>query len=203
MELCFVLAEGQNAFFPELVEAVRDELGGLGVESSVHLDSFPEQEPGRVNVLVPPHEFFALRGHAISPDSAPLERTLFVCAEQPRTHFFNLNVQLSARAGAVFDINPLSAAEMRIHNVKARPLPLGWTQRWDGTPFDPDRDLDVTFLGCWTPRRGKALASYAPVLSRRRCHIQMSDNSRPNPSQSASFVTATRSGRCSAAARCC
>ena len=189
MELAFVLARGQNAFFPELVEALRDELDELGVESSVHLDEFPEQQPGRVNVLVPPHEFFALRGHAVPPDGAPLERTVYVCAEQPGTHFFNLNVNLSPRAGAVFDINPLSLSELRMRNVRAELLPLGWTRRWDGTPFDPVRSLDVSFLGCWTPRRGRVLAAAAPQLARRRCHIRLSDFSRPNSERAVGFVT--------------
>ena len=140
-------------------------------------------------MLVPPHEFFALRGHAVPPDGAPLERTVYVCAEQPGTHFFNLNVNLSPRAGAVFDINPLSISELRMRNVRAELLPLGWTRRWDGTPFDPVRSLDVSFLGCWTPRRGRVLAAAAPQLARRRCHIRLSDFSRPNSERAVGFVS--------------
>ena len=69
-ELVFVMARRQNRFFVELMEALRDELGELGVASSVALDGFPEPRRGLVNVLLPPHEYFELR----APDGATRPR---------------------------------------------------------------------------------------------------------------------------------
>jgi len=188
VELAFVLARRQNHFFVELVEALRDELNLLGYPSSVCWDGFPEPRSGVVSLLVPPHEYVYLRGEDSLPPPEVLARTIFVCAEQPGTTFFGRNAALVPRAGAAFDINVGSARALA--GLGVRHLPLGWTPRWDQGPFSPgeQRELDVLFLGCATPRRLTALASYAPALWRHRCEYRISDNSRPNPAASPSFV---------------
>lgn len=188
VELAFVLARQQNHFFVELVEALRDELGALGYGSSVHWDGFPAPLPGRIPVLIPPHEYVYLRGEESLPPPEMMVRTIFVCAEQPGTTFFGRNAALVPRAGAAFDINRGSA--QALSELGVRHLPLGWTPRWDQGPFagDSGRDLDVLFLGCSAPRRLTALASYARTLWPFRCEYRISDNSHPNPEASPSFV---------------
>ena len=99
LEIVFVLDPRQNAFFGELVEAVRDELGALGVSSTVSLDGFPEPVEGRVYALVPPHEWVALHGGETPPPEL-LSRTLVICAEQPGSSFFDSNEPLARGAGA-------------------------------------------------------------------------------------------------------
>ena len=179
-ELAFVLASRQNHFFVELVEAIRDELQVLGVRSRVVTDGFPPPRRGLVCVLVPPHEYFALRGVREPPCAALLRRAVFVCAEQPASHFFERNVTLAAEAGAVFDISRRAVNEWRRRGVDAEQFQLGYTARWDRSPFDGERDIEVAFLGSRSPRRERFLAGYAPSLWQRRSYLLLSDNSSPN-----------------------
>ncbi len=72
--------------------------------------------------------------------------------------------------------------------MRAEHLPLGWTQRWDRSPFDGERDIDVAFLGSHTDRRARHLAGYAPSLWRWRSHLILSDNGRPNHDDGPDFV---------------
>jgi GT2 family glycosyltransferase len=187
-ELAFVMSPKQNWFFKELVAAIRDELDRQGIPSSLHTDGFPPPQGDRVYVLVPPHEYAALEGAHALPGDDVLCRTIFLCAEQPHTVHFRQNLELAERAGAVFDINRAAVARFQEAGITTRHFQLGYTPTWDR--FDPDRvrDIDVVFLGCRTQRRLKYLNRYARVLSRWNCHIQISDNSRPNIDGSTSFL---------------
>jgi hypothetical protein len=55
--------------------------------------------------------------------------------------------------------------------------------------LDDPRDVDIAFLGTASERRHRLLASYGPILARRRCRIVLSDNSRPNGSATPGFLT--------------
>lgn len=187
-ELAFVLAPQQNHFFVELVAALRDELDSLGMAASVHEGAFPPPRPGLVYALVPPHEYFTLMDGRFGPPPEVLDRTIYVCAEQPDTSFFNENLYLAPHAGAVFDINGVAVREFERHGIRAEHLPLGWTPNWDRMA-ERERDIDVLFMGCASDRRLELLGRYAPQLRHRRCHYVISDNSRPNWQPSASFVT--------------
>ena len=187
LEIVFVLDRRQNAFFAELVEVLRDELDALGVRSSVSLDGFPEPESGRVYALVPPHEWVVLHGGAAPPPEL-LSRTLVICAEQPGSSFFEGNEPVAREAGAVFDISPLSVAEWRRRGIAAERLMLGHTARWAAPSLDEPGDVDVAFLGSFSERRSRLLASYAPMLARRRCRLLISDNMRPNTGGSPGFL---------------
>ena len=188
-ELVFVMARRQNRFFVELMEALRDELGELGVASSVALDGFPEPRRGQVTVLLPPHEYFELRASDGPPDPALLRRSVFICAEQPGSQWFEHDVVLAKDAGAVLDINEWAMREWRArHEVRAQHLPLGWTRRWDRSPFDGERDIDILFLGSHSDRRARHLSGYAESLWRWRSHLILSDNGRPNHDGGPDFV---------------
>jgi GT2 family glycosyltransferase len=186
-ELAFVMSPKQNWFFHEMVDAIRHELTAQGIASSLH-ERFPEPKPDRVYVLVPPHEYVALEGPEALPPDALLARTIFICAEQPQTVHFEEDVRLAARAGAVFDINPRSVELFKHFGVGAQYLALGYTDYWDH--FDPERerDIDVLFLGSHSPRRVRYLNAYAPILSKWRSHIRISDNSAPNTGGSSNFL---------------
>lgn len=185
MELAFVLARRQHHFFVEIVDAIRTELDGLGVSSTVHRDGFPEERGDRVYVLIPPHEWFALDGRHHRPARRQLSRTVFICAEQPGTKFFYDNVALAQLAGAVLDINALSVSEFVRHGFGgAVHFPLGWTPVWSHVPEDDagdpqvdasERDVDVVHLGIASPKRLAALAAADLPLSRRRCRLILGD----------------------------
>ena len=187
-ELAFVMAQRQNHFFVELVEAIRSELEALGVPSRVVTEGFPPPRRGLVYVLVPPHEYFALLGTIDPSRDAPLQRTLFICAEQPSSYFFERNVELAKEAGAVFDISCHAVREWNRRGVRAAQFELGYTSTWDRSPFVGGRDIDVAFLGSRSERRARVLASHAPSLWRWRSRLVLSDNSRPNYSSNADFL---------------
>lgn len=188
-ELSFVMSPRQNWFFQELVAAIRDELESQGVASSVCIGAFPEARSNRVYVLAPPHEYVALEGIDALPPDELMERTILICAEQPSTVHFDENVKIAVRAGSTFDINLRAVERFRQAGIPARHLQLGYTPRWDHFDSDRERDLDVVFLGSHSPRRSAFLNSYARTLSRWKCHIQISDNSKPNTDRSTSFLT--------------
>jgi Glycosyl transferase family 2 len=184
-ELSFALARDQNQFFVELAEALAYELRSLGVSASITVGEVPVPEEGLVHVFLPPHEYVSLSRYR--PPAPLLERSIVISAEQPDSHFFAANLPLAREAGAVFDINPRSVRAYRAEGVEASLLELGHTELWDR--FDhAERDIDILFLGRLSPRRELALASYADMFERFRCHLGLSDNSRPNVASGAAFV---------------
>jgi hypothetical protein len=196
MELAFVLGRRQNRFFVEIVEAIRDELHQAGVDSSVHWDGFPDERDDLVYVLTPPHEWFNLEARFHQPTTSQLARTIFICAEQPGTAFFDDDVLLAPLAGAVFDINAGSVAAFAERAIESAHFPLGWTRTWDHASLDADglpsgdaeRDIDVLHLGIRSARRALALAGAARWLSWRRCRLVLGDDDRPNPEEAANYV---------------
>lgn len=198
-EIAFVLAAGQNAFFRELAEALRGELEGLGVEATIATGDFPAPRRGLVYVLLPPHEYAELRRGELP--WRLLGRTIFVCAEQPGTHWFGSNLALTRLGGAIFDVNRASVRRLEQLGIAAEHLPLGYTPMWDR--FDPaaEPQLDVVFLGRASKRRELLLSGWADSLARRRSRIVISDNLRPNPDTSQSFVAGEEKRRVLASAK--
>lgn len=186
-ELAFVMSPKQNWFFREMVAAIRHELDAQGVASSLH-EEFPEPSPDRIYLLVPPHEYVALEGRDALPSDQLLARTIFICAEQPGTVHFEDDVELAARAGAVFDINPRSVELFKQFGIGAQYLALGYTECWDHFDRGRERDIDLLFLGAYSLRRAWFLNSYASLLSKWNCYILLSDNSAPNTGGSTSFL---------------
>lgn len=191
-EAVFVLAPNQNHFFFELAAALRYELEGLGVATSLSTTGFPELHAGRAYILLPPHEYYVLEGYAAPPAPATVARTILICAEQPGTVHFEQNRGFARDAAAVFDINVRSVRAFTRHGIPAQHLRLGYTPFWDR--FDPDRErpVDVGFLGAYTERRAKLLGSYATALSRRRSELHFSDNTAPNSSTSIPYLADER-----------
>lgn len=190
-EIAFVLAPRQNLFFHELVDALCQEAAAVGLRASLHVGNFPPPRPDLVYALVPPHEYFTIMHGRPGPLPEVLKRTIFICAEQPNTPFFDSNVDLAPRGGAVFDINRSAVRAFAQQGIAAEHLQLGWTQSWDRAG-DGERDIDVLFMGSVSDRRLRALASYARTFSRYRVELVLSDNSRPNWAASGSYHSGDR-----------
>lgn len=188
-EAIFVLAKTQNQFFFELAEAIRHELEALGVRTRLSTEGFPDPRAGRAYILLPPHEYYALEGHATPPDPATFNRTILICCEQPESGHFTQNVTFARGASAVFDINRRSVRALKQQGISAEHLRIGYTPYWDRHSFAAPRPVDVAFLGAYPRRRGRVLGGYADSLWRHRCEVHLSDNTRPNPAGSHSFVT--------------
>jgi glycosyl transferase family 2 len=196
-EICFVLARGQNSFFFELAEAVSDELELVGWTATISMDGFPEPRDDLVYALVAPHEYYWLEGVQTEPTWQTLKRTIFICAEQPGTSFFDNDVFLAERAGGVFDISRASAAEFARRGVEGvRHFPLGWTRRWSPVDFDQEtedaeRDIDLLHLGVYSRERAHTLAAASTFHWHRRTALILADDDRPNSENKANFVTGT------------
>ena len=191
LELTFVMSRRQNVFFFEIVAALRHELGRLGVRSRVSTSGFPADHWGSVFVLFPPHEYCVLEGFDPGLHPELLARTVVVCAEQPESEWFEGNVRVALRAGAVFDINERGATELRRRGVRAKRLELGYTPVWDrfDDATEAARPLDVLFLGAATPRRLRELARCADVLWPRATKLIISDHTGgPNDQALPNFI---------------
>jgi hypothetical protein len=192
LEIVFVLAPRQNLFFVELVNALQQELAATGIDSSITIGALPELGPDQVGVLVPPHEYFALMPGE-KPDPRILGGFVFITAEQPgSSHFFD-DMRLASMAGAVLDINAKAIKEYKLFGIEAELLRVGYHADWDcfGSTqvlLRAERDLDVVFMGCVTPRRARILASYAEEFDDLRTSIILSDNSSSNFRNSESFL---------------
>jgi hypothetical protein len=187
-EIGFVMADRQNLFWVEIVDAIRGELEALGVPTSVSNDGFPPPRGDLVYALVPPHEWFALEvtsGRTPAPSAALLRRTVFLCGEQPGTSHFDDNVALAPEAGAFFDLSRGAVREYERRGVAAAHFQLGYTPAWDRAPDNTDRDIDILFLGTYGKRRSKYISAYADTIWRRSCQIVFSDSGpswEPSPS---------------------
>ena len=182
----FVLARRQNAFFAELAALLRDKLRAMGAEAAITVGRGSRPRRDRVQVLMPPHEYEVLTPGGIARERAA--RMIFICAEPPGSPWFEGNVALAPFAGAMFDINQASVEAFDSLGIGVRHLQLGYSRSWDRFDPEADRDLDATFLGCYTKRRGRLLAGYAPSLARHRCELVISDNDQPNSASGASFL---------------
>ena len=189
-EIVFVISPRQNAFFAELAEVLHAALTELGIASRI-APAFEEPSPGRAHVLLPPGEFLEIEGRAAWPDRRTLARTVFVTAEQPRGQHFERNLPLASAPAVWFDFNRLAVREYRRHGMAVEHLQLGYTPVWDRFE-EGARDVDVCFLGCASPHRLRALAGWGRELAGQRSCVVLSDNSRPNPRSSESFVAGDR-----------
>ncbi len=187
VDVCFVLAPGQNQFFFELAEVLRHELEAIGLGTSLSTEGFPDVADDRVYALLPPHEYFALEGAANPPPPGAMRRTILICAEQPETIHFRQNLSLASAGGALFDINARAVRAYRRRGVRAEHLRLGYTSVWDHSDTAEAR-TDLLFLGAHTPRRGAILTGMAEDLAHLDATLVLSDNSRPNPGGSATFL---------------
>ena len=190
VELAFVLAPGQNLFFSELVEALAEEVNASGnARASIHVGGFPDSAPGRIYVLAPPHEYWTLLHGRHGPLPEVLDRTIYICGEQPNTSFFDANLHYAPMAGAVFDINRFGIRAFAMEGIVAHHLQLGWTQAWDHLDPQRERDIDVLYMGSHTDRRARVVGAMARSLSRFNNVLLFSDNSRPNWRSSANYLT--------------
>lgn len=197
MELCFVMAPGQNQFFRELVDALADEFAQLGVRSSVATGAFPDAASDTVFVLLPAYEYLTLTGPAERPAPRQLERTIFVCAEQPNSKLFEHNLALANATGnPLFDINRTAVNEYRHRGIAAAHLQIGWTRGWARfDPHDEDprdvrsrRPVDALHLGTRTPRRAEALAQAVPRLHGYECDFRFGCDAGPLTAEDPSWL---------------
>lgn len=186
--LQLVLSPYQNAFFHELADVIVHELREAGVAADIVTPATAVLDSSSVFVLLPPHEYVALEGDVWLHDEALLGRTIALLAEQPTQAHFEQNAGIARRVAAAFDFNATAVRAYQRYGVEARHLPFGYTSRWDRFDHAVNPSLDVVYMGSDEPRRGRLLATCAPVLSQRRARLVVSDNLAPNRGTSATFI---------------
>lgn len=191
LRIVFALSPHQNAFFPELVEVLCDEIGQLGVPWVVTLDPGEHEVlPSDIFVVCPPHEYLALEGPAWFDDPVVAGRTIGLSAEQPHQVFFSRNAQLAAQLGGVMDFSRAAVDAYRRLGIDAHHLLFGWTARWDRFVEGraPDGPPRVLYMGNKAPRRLGELAQAAGALCTSGTRLLISDNAAPNRGSGPAFV---------------
>lgn len=193
LRICLVSASQENVFFGEILDAFGDGLRehGFAVERSV--DCFPAPADDLVYLFIP-HEFMALVDPLAHPSLAQLSRSVAISTEQPGTSWFDTAFEFAQWAGAVVDINPLAAEEMRRRGVRAEHAQLGYIPSWDvwGGDRAKQRDIDLAFLGRFTEERGRVLARCRPALERRRAALYLTETVKPHMKGAAYYLSGRR-----------
>lgn len=188
--ICLVSASGENVFFGEILEAFGAALGEQGFTIERSVDCFPAAAEDLICLFIP-HEYTALVDELAHPTPAQIQRSVAICTEQPGTHWFEVGFEFAERAGAVVDINPLAAEEMRRRGVVAEHAQLGYVPAWDvwgGEESGAEREIDLAFLGRFTEARARTIARCAPSLERRRAAVYLTETVRPHVAGSAYYL---------------
>jgi len=156
----------------ELLEVVSDAVSRTGVNTSMHIGSFPSLSEPTAYVVVP-HEFFMLTAPEHQPTDEQLKRTIGFCVEHPGNATFEVSASRGARLGALFDINADSTDELRRRGLSVERFRLGYSPQWDAWGGDSTslRPTDITYMGTTDARRDQLLALQAEALSRWDCRI--------------------------------
>jgi hypothetical protein len=191
--ICLVSASQENVFFGEILDAFGDALAEHGFTIERSVDTFPAPADDLVCLFIP-HEFMALVDQLAHPSLNQLSRSVAISTEQPGTSWFDTAFGFAQFAGAVVDINPLAAEEMRRRGVGAEHAQLGYIPSWDvwGGDRDKDRPIDLTFLGRFTEERGRMIARCRPALERRRGALFLTETVKPHMKEAAYYLSGRR-----------
>jgi hypothetical protein len=194
--ICLVSASEENVFFGEILEAFGEALAADGFELERSVDCFPPLSGDLVYLYIP-HEFTALVEPLAHPTVEQLSRTVAISTEQPGTSWFEHAFGIARQAGAVVDINPLAAEEMKRRGVDAQHAPLGYIPSWDvwGADEAKDRPIDLAFLGRHTPERAFTIARCRPALEQRSAALYLTETVKPHVAGSAYYLSGERRSR--------
>ena len=165
-----------NLFIREVGELVVAGFTELGCDAELLFDRLPEQENNKaLQFVLTPHEYYNLFLLEHVPRKTARElssKLVFLCTEQPATGWFEQNLRWGCYARAVADINPLGVHSYRAHGIRAHHLPLGYHELLSHVGEKPRRDIDIVFLGSFTPRRERFFARHTDFFSKRNCHLR-------------------------------
>lgn len=188
MRACFVTASNQNAFVGELQDAFAAELRERGIPTLRAVDHVPVPEDDLVFVLVP-HEYLPHVDPRAHPDAGQLRRTVVLSTRPPGTHWFDLDADVARTAAGAVDVGAIGAAELRRRGVRAAHAPLGYVPAWDHWGGESrGRATDLLFLGGYTDRRARIVASLGSALRHRTTRLHVADSARPHPAGDPTFL---------------
>jgi hypothetical protein len=180
-----------NRFWTEFAELVSAAFQDLGLSIEMIQDGLPASEPNTVNVVVAPHEYFALvDGYPERARLAWARNCVVITGEQPGSPWFEKGFKYCKAASCVVDINETAAVALRARGLTTYHLPLGYhasQDAWGGDASKP-RGTDVLVLAGLTPRREAFLARHAGVFAAFNCRFILYDPSRPLIANAPNFV---------------
>ena len=180
-----------NVFMAEIAEMLAESIGQSGREVEKSEFPLPRLEPGVVNLVVAPHEYFTLLDFPEDEIVRSAAACVTVGVEQPGTMWFEEGARYASYGPLALDINQQGAVELRRRGIEAYHLRLGYHPPWDAWGGDPvsRRDVDVAFMGSLTKRRAKFLSEAAGVLSQWNCDIRLFEVDGPTRSGTNHFLT--------------
>jgi GT2 family glycosyltransferase len=181
-----------NRFWTEIAELVSAAFQDLGLSIEVIQDGLPASEPNTVNVVIAPHEYFALvDGYPEGRCLAWARNCVVITGEQPGSLWFEEGFKYCKAARCVADINEAAAVALRARGLTTYHLPLGYhtsQDAWGGDASKP-RGTDMLVLAGLTPRREAFLARHAGTFAAFNCRFILYDPSRPLMANAPNFIT--------------
>ena len=119
-----------NHFMVEIGQYYREGFASLGLAASLRIDEIPRREPGRLDLIVAPHEFCPL---LLQPElggdrlAGVLAGVYALNTEQPGSTWFETAVAFAEQCRGVFDVNRLGVEAFFDRGIPARYAPLGYT----------------------------------------------------------------------------
>jgi glycosyltransferase involved in cell wall biosynthesis len=182
-----------NYFFNEIRDLIANGISELGFQIIIRDEGKWLCDDDAWHIVVAPHEFFYLGNHAGSESENLPENLILVNTEQPSTQWFSLAENYFPIARFIWDINeqgfdckflPLGFANdcYLFQEVKQLPENYGTCflnkeikeNSYLNKPF-VSRPIDISFVGCLTPRREEFFAKAAAVTSKYHSYIHFSD----------------------------
>ncbi len=190
-----------NYFFNEIRDLIADGIRELGYQVKIKSENEWLEDESAWHIVISPHEFFYLGKFTDSDVEILPEKLIIVNAEQPSTKWFSLAENYFPVAKFIWDINYNSAIRISEQGFQCDFLPLGFVDdsylfqevkqlpenyttcflkkdikncSFLNEPYT-SRPIDISFVGCLTPRRDEFFAKAAPAISNFQSYIHFSD----------------------------
>lgn len=183
------VAPAGNAFMADIAGWIVEAAGLLGHPATLRRDGAAPDDPGAINLVVAPHEYYLLADFDDATIHRAAQISVPVCTEQPGTPWFDIGAITARPAPLVLDINAHGVAALAELGLPARHLRLGGVPSMNaagivgsgerGVADHASRELDLVYLAGATDRRGARLAELAPVLWDRPVELRLFSFSRP------------------------
>ncbi len=174
-----VAADG-NAFMTDIASWVVEAATELGRDAELVDDGSLPDDAATTNLVVAPHELYALSGASDRQIHTAASISVPVCTEQPGTTWFDIGAEVVRQSPLALDINRHGVDALAARGIAARHLRLGGVPSLDHRRGPSvERPIDVLFLGGRTPHRSARLAELGPLLWDRAADLRLFSFTRP------------------------
>jgi Glycosyl transferases group 1 len=191
----FVTSLG-NHFMMEIAEIFNEGFNNNGIASLIKVDQRPSTrpEPGLIQVVIAPHEFFNLfleqNLNSREKINDFVKAVYLLNTEQPSTPWFEMTCQRAKFSLGVLDIAKNTALEYRQRGIMAVHAPLGYASCFEAgvdPHFLPDRTFELLFLGSISIKRELFISRNAALFNRYQSKIVITRVKKPRFSHTAGF----------------